>query len=417
MKVKMVLSFLLVVVSIVLINSVLAYALRDPFQRLWLSAAIGMLVGMGLGYVVSANLMKGLSNLSSVAREVASGDLTKEIDASGDEEVAELANAFKTMVRELKGIVGLVQQGALSLNSSAKNLSGSAQQMSASAEEIASVTEHIAKGAEVQVEGVTKASARIKESARSMEEIAGKAGKVAQASSAAADTAQKGGETAASALEKMRQVFEQMEGSTAMVQGFGERTQKIGKIVEVITGISQQTNLLALNATIEAARAGEYGRGFAVVADEVRKLSEKTQKSAEEITALIDQIGDESVKIVGSMEAGTAVIREGRAVIDTIRTSLDGIIGETVRTAEGVREISSLAESQSRGTVEIVETTNEIFRIAEDNAAATEEASAATEQLTASMEEMAGSAQGISTLADDLQKLVSKFKVENTRRL
>ncbi len=417
MKVKMILSFLLVVVAIVLINSVLAYTLHDPFQRLWLSAAIGMLVGMGLGYVVSANLMKGLSNLSSVAREVASGDLTKEIDVSGDEEVAELANAFKTMVRELKGIVGLVQQGALSLNSSAKNLSGSAQQMSASAEEIASVTEHIAKGAEVQVEGVTKASARIKESARSMEEIAGKAGKVAQASSAAADTAQRGGETAASALEKMRQVFEQMEGSTAMVQGFGERTQKIGKIVDVITGISQQTNLLALNATIEAARAGEYGRGFAVVADEVRKLSEKTQKSAEEITALIDQIGDESVKIVGSMEAGTAVIREGRAVIDTIRTSLDGIIGETVRTAEGVREISSLAESQSRGTAEIVETTNEIFRIAEDNAAATEEASAATEQLTASMEEMAGSAQGISTLADDLQKLVSKFKVENTRRL
>ena len=235
MKVKMVLSFLLVVVSIVLINSVLAYTLRDPFQRLWLSAAIGMLVGMGLGYVVSANLMKGLSSLSAVAREVSSGDLTKEIDTSGDEEVAELAGAFKSMVRELKGIVGLVQQGALSLNSSAKNLSGSAQQMSASAEEIASATEHIAKGAEIQVEGVTKASARIKESARSMEEIAGKAGKVAQASSAAADTAQRGGEAAATALEKMRQVFEQMEGSTEMVHGFGERTQKVGKIVEVIT--------------------------------------------------------------------------------------------------------------------------------------------------------------------------------------
>jgi methyl-accepting chemotaxis protein len=417
MKVKMILSFLLVVVSIVVINSVFAYTLHDPFQRLWLSAAIGMLVGMGLGYVVSANLMKGLSKLSSVAREVASGDLTKEIDTSGDEEVAELANAFKSMVWELKGIVGLVQQGALSLNGSAKNLSSSAQQMSASAEEIASATEHIAKGAEIQVEGVTKASARITESAHSMEEIAGKAGKVAQASSAAADTAQKGGAAAAAALEKMRQVFEQMEGSTEMVHGFGERTQKISKIVEVITGISQQTNLLALNATIEAARAGEYGRGFAVVADEVRKLSEKTQKSAEEITALIDQIGDESVKVVGSMEAGTAVIREGREVIDTIRTSLEGIIGETVMTAEGVREISSLAENQSRGTGEIVKTTNEIFRIAEDNAAATEEASAATEQLTASMEEMAGSAQGISTLADDLQKLVSKFKVENTRRL
>ena len=111
MKVKMMLSFLLVVVSIVLINSVFAFTNLPPLQRLWLSAAVGMLVGMGLGYVVSANLMKGLSALSSVAREVASGDLTKEIDASGDEGVAELANAFKSMVWELKGIVGLVQQG------------------------------------------------------------------------------------------------------------------------------------------------------------------------------------------------------------------------------------------------------------------------------------------------------------------
>jgi methyl-accepting chemotaxis protein len=213
----------------------------------------------------------------------------------------------------------------------------------------------------------------------------------------------------------MRQGFEQMESSAELVHGFGERTQKIGKIVEVITGISQQTNLLALNATIEAARAGEYGRGFAVVADEVRKLSEKTQKSAEEIVTLIGEIGVESREVITSIEAGNTVIREGREVIDTVRTSLDSIISVTVAAAGGVREISALAEEQSGSREEMVKTTDEIFRIAEDNAAATEEASAATEQLTASMEEMASSAQGISQLADELQLLVSRFTVKGDK--
>jgi methyl-accepting chemotaxis protein len=399
MKVKLILSFFVVVVSILFINAVFTFVINDPVQRMWLSAAVGIAVGMGLGYLISRSVMSGLKNLSRVAREIAAGDLTKEVEVPEEEEIGELAQALKTMVRELSTVVSQVQ-------------ASSAQQMSASAQEIASATEHIAKGAEVQVEGVTKASKRIKESAASMERIARRAGEIAEASKAAGDSAQGGGEAVASALSKMGEVFEQMESSTELVHGFEERTQKIGKIVEVITGISQQTNLLALNATIEAARAGEYGRGFAVVADEVRKLSEKTQKSAEEITELISQFAEESKEVLSTMVAGNAVITEGREVIDTVRDSLQGIIASSVESAGGVQEISSQAEEQNRRTEEMVKTTDEIFRIAEDNAAATEEASAATEQLTASMEEMANSSQSILQLAEDMQKLVSRFAVK-----
>jgi methyl-accepting chemotaxis protein len=308
-------------------------------------------------------------------------------------------------------VVGRIQSSSHALSGSAASFSATAQQMSTSGEEIASATEHIAKGAELQVEVVERASVRIKEGAASVSRIVERARSAAEASAAAGETAQRGGTAAAAALEKMRLVFEKMEGSADLVHGFGERTQKIGKIVEVITGISQQTNLLALNAAIEAAHAGEYGRGFSVVADEIRKLSEATRRSAEEITALVVEIGRESARVLESMESGTLQIREGREVIDTVRGSLEGIIHASVDVAQGVREIFTLAADQARGSEEMVKATDEISRIAEDNAAATQQASAATQELTASLEQMAGSAQELANLADGLRQTATRFTV------
>jgi methyl-accepting chemotaxis protein len=411
MRFKLLLTVFIVVVFVVGINYSIVFLTPNTVLRIIASAGGGFVIGAIFGTLIFRNLTDGLRELMRGTKEIAAGDLSKKVAVPEDPELAEVATSFQTMVRELRSVVGLVQQSSGTLTASAKDLSNSAQQMSASAQEISSATEHIAKGAEVQVEGVTRAAARIKEGATSMERIASRAAEVAAAGRAAGETAERGGDAASSALEKMNQVFGQMESSAGLVHGFGERTQKIEKIVEVISGISQQTNLLALNATIEAARAGEYGRGFAVVADEVRKLSEKTQKSAEEITTLIAEIGDESRVVLSSMEQGNRGIREGREVMDTVRESMDAIISATVGAARGIEEITALAEAQSGGTAEMVKTTDEIFRIAEDNAAATEEASAATEELTASMEGLASSANRISELADNLQGLVSRFNV------
>lgn len=72
---------------------------------------------------------------------------------------------------------------------------------------------------------------------------------------------------------------EQLNEAAAVVTSLKDQSEHIGRVIEVIEGISEQTNLLALNAAIEAARAGESGRGFAVVADEVRMLAARTQES------------------------------------------------------------------------------------------------------------------------------------------
>ncbi|MDW3060422.1 methyl-accepting chemotaxis protein, partial [Vibrio sp. 1978] len=90
----------------------------------------------------------------------------------------------------------------------------------------------------------------------------------------------------------VQSLLEQINATEQCMAELANDTQSIGQIVETINSVSEQTNLLALNAAIEAARAGEHGRGFAVVSSEVRDLAQRSQEATENISKLLDQIGE-----------------------------------------------------------------------------------------------------------------------------
>jgi len=97
-----------------------------------------------------------------------------------------------------------------------------------------------------------------------------------------------------------------------------ESSNKIIKIMDLLTNISKKTNLLALNASIEAGRAGEYGRGFAVVAEEVRKLADESKNSVFSTSKEIDEIIKRIHSTSSAMEGINASSEEQTASMEEI---------------------------------------------------------------------------------------------------
>lgn len=127
-----------------------------------------------------------------------------------------------------------------------------------------------------------------------------------------------------SLVQSSDQISQEMKNLTNQVSDSKDKTDKMGNLVDVITGllktivgISDQTNLLALNATIEAARAGESGKGFAVVANEVKELSKQTKQAAENVTKAVEEINAQSTQVSQSMELSNNLCDEVNSIVQS----------------------------------------------------------------------------------------------------
>ena len=125
-----------------------------------------------------------------------------------------------------------------------------------------------------------------------------------------------GEELIGQAVNQMKHIEESFAQLYERVEQLSVQSTEIGKITDLIRGISDQTNLLALNAAIEAARAGDQGRGFAVVAEEVRGLAEQSAAATEQIAGLLKevnvQIGEvraEAHKSIEEIKTGSSSVQ------------------------------------------------------------------------------------------------------------
>ena len=179
---------------------------------------------------------------------------------------------------KIGGVVGQLATAAAEMTRAAGTMTGATDQASERSEAVAAASEETSANVQTVATAAEELAASISEISRQVQQSA----KVAQ------------------------RAVRDAHGTSAVVGTLAEGAQRIGEVVELISGIAAQTNLLALNATIEAARAGDAGKGFAVVASEVKGLARQTAKATEEIAAQIAGIQAATKEAVAAIEAITA---------------------------------------------------------------------------------------------------------------
>jgi methyl-accepting chemotaxis protein len=293
---------------------------------------LGLVVALWLARIVSAPLKRALQ----VARTVAAGDLTSQIDVHSSDETGLLMGALKDMNANLLRIVGEVRAGT-------DTIATASNQIAAGNLDLSSRTEQQASSLEETASSMEELTSTVKQNT----ENALVATKLAETAST---IAAKGGDVVAQVVETMGSI--------------NASSMKIVDIISVIDGIAFQTNILALNAAVEAARAGEQGRGFAVVAGEVRNLAHRSAAAAREVKELIDN----SVAQVGI----------GAQLVDQAGMTMTDIVDSVRRVTGIMSEIASASREQTAGIEQINEAITQMDAVTQQNAALVEQAAAAS---------------------------------------
>ncbi|WP_321945948.1 methyl-accepting chemotaxis protein [Paraburkholderia sp. J10-1] len=289
-----------------------------------------------------------VEKLLGVVSRAAAGDLTGDVEVTGEEPIDQLAAGIKGMMSDLAGVIGKVVESAGTFKDSSQD--------------IAARADTVASGAQLLGATVEEMNASIEELTASINSIADNSRGADQLAKDTQQEAERGAKAVTRSIEAMELI--------------NRSSEDIGEIIKVIGEIASQTNLLAFNAAIEAARAGEHGLGFSVVADEVRKLAERSSQATKEISKLIN----ESVKRVA----------QGSEISKQAGEAFEKIVAGVSRTTQAISEISCGADEQLIAAREV---SAAIQQVAEE----TEKSAGACDTIARAAASLKGGAVGLDT--------------------
>ncbi|ELV8719293.1 methyl-accepting chemotaxis protein [Vibrio vulnificus] len=341
---------------------------RASLLQLSLTGAVMLLLAGWIANSITQPCRATQRALEDIAQ--GDGDLTKQLPADGQDELAQIARAFNQFTSKIR----LIVQGIAPVT---RDVTGSAS-------ELTQVARNALEKATAQQHSVDSVASAMKQLHDSNMQVADSAQEAASAAQTASEKGKEGSAIIEKASGYMHALSHTVTQTELNVQELAKETQKVGSVLEVIRGVAEQTNLLALNAAIEAARAGEQGRGFAVVADEVRTLATRTSSSTDEIQHIIAQLQQRANDVCLSMEQTQRQSTETQQQASLAQQALSDIDAQIAVILQLNQHIARASGEQTSATELINHNLLQIVDHSEQTAAQANQVAAASEQLMAS---------------------------------
>ncbi|MDR3723320.1 MAG: methyl-accepting chemotaxis protein [Terracidiphilus sp.] len=360
-------------------------------HAVWINIVLSVLIVLlclVIGVILTREIAPRVVHLKDAVEAMAAKDLTSNVKVTGSDEIGQLGIALNNGIASIRAVLQSVAQSADTLSSATTEISARSVQNAGNAKTESSKINQIAAAAQ--------------EMTATIGEISHNAESAAAASRNSAETADQGGTVMHAAATTMEKIASATNSVSDKMTSLAQRSEEIGKVVNVIQEISEQTNLLALNAAIEAARAGEHGRGFAVVAGEVRRLAERTKSATEEIAGTIRSIQDETRETLNVMNESRSAVETGMEETARARHSLEAIIESSKQVEHQINLIATAATEQTAASGEISESAGQISQLSNESAHGAEESVEALKSL--------------SSLANDLDGMIRQFQLDNNNQ-
>lgn len=392
-------------------------ASRKIISSIGVSTIVILIIASFLLNYVAGSITKPILAVTKKVQEFAELDFSSNSNSevekymNGKDEIGNMVRALKVMRDNVADFIFNTSQAAEQVAASSEELTATSFQAATASEEIATTIEEIAKGAGDQAKDTEMTAINVEEMGKLLEQDFQYLEELNSAASQIEKQKEEGFTIIKDLINNTKKNSDASHNVYEIILSNNESAEKIDNASSMIQGIADQTNLLSLNAAIEAARAGDVGKGFAVVADEIRKLADQSNEFTKDIKNVINELKDKSSKAVVLMHESTQIVSEQTRSVEATEDKFEGIAEEIDIIKNKISRLNESAELMANNKNKVIELTQNLAAISEENAAGTQEASASMEEQSATINEISRSGESLATVAEELRAIIEKFKI------